>query len=106
MTGMFRKDKLYEGKAKIMSTTGDDDLLIVQYKDSATAFNGIKKGTIQGKGVINAEMSAVFFNLLEGQGIPTHFERLLGPGEMLVKRVDIVPVEVVAKTVDSPLALP
>lgn len=99
MTGISRKDKLYEGKAKIMYTTGDDDLLIVQYKDSATAFNGIKKGTIQGKGVINAEMSAVFFNLLEGQGIPTHFERLLGPGEMLVKRVDIVPVEVVARNV-------
>ncbi|MGE5484153.1 MAG: phosphoribosylaminoimidazolesuccinocarboxamide synthase [Ignavibacteriales bacterium] len=96
---VWKVDKLYEGKAKIVFATGDPDLLIVHYKDSATAFDGKKKGTIEGKGVINAEMSAVFFTILRDAGVPNHFERLLSPGEMLVKRLQIVPVEVVVRNI-------
>ncbi len=99
MTEIWKVDKLYEGKAKIVFATGNPDLLIVHYKDSATAFDGKKKGVIDGKGVINAEMSAVFFTILKDAGVPNHFEELLGPGEMLVKRLQIVPVEVVVRNV-------
>jgi phosphoribosylaminoimidazole-succinocarboxamide synthase len=97
--GVVKRDKLYEGKAKIVYSTDDPDLLIIHFKDAATAFNGKKKGSIPGKGAMNAEISAIFFGVLQRSGIPTHFEALLGADEMLAKRVGIVPVEVVVRNV-------
>ncbi len=99
MTEIWKVNRLYEGKAKVVFATEDQDLLLIHYKDSATAFDGKKKGVIEGKGVVNAEMSAVFFTLLRDAGVPNHFERLLNPGEMLVKRVKIVTFEVVVRNV-------
>ena len=90
---------LYEGKAKQMYLTTDPDLVWVSYKDEATAFDGLKKDTISGKGALNNRISAHFFSLLEAAGIPTHFVRLLGPNEMLVKRVEIVPLEVIVRNI-------
>ena len=92
---MEKKTELYEGKAKKVFTTQDPELLIVQYKDDATAFNGLKKGTIAGKGVINNQMSNRLMSLLEAQGIPTHLVRELNQRETLVKKVSIVPLEVI-----------
>ena len=99
MAGMEKKEKLYEGKAKIVYSTGDPDRLIVFYKDSATAFDGKKKGTILGKGAANARISAVFFQVLEKAGVPTHFVGLQGDDEMVVKPLEIIPVEVVVRNV-------
>lgn len=96
---MVRKERLYEGKAKIVYETDRPDLLLVEFKDSATAFNGAKKGTIRGKGAINARMSALLFELLESRCIPTHFVSLSGEQEMLVKRLEIIPLEVVVRNV-------
>lgn len=96
---MVRKERLYEGKAKIVYETDRPDLLLVEFKDSATAFNGAKKGTIRGKGAINARMSALLFELLESRCIPTHFVSLAGEREMLVKRLEIIPLEVVVRNV-------
>ncbi len=94
---MDKIKQIYEGKAKILYTTQDKDLLIQYFKDDATAFNAKKKGTIDGKGVFNNQISAKMFQFLETQGIPTHFEKLLNEREMLVKRVEIVQVEVIIR---------
>ena len=96
---MEKKEQLYEGKAKKVFATDDPDLLIVQYKDDATAFNGLKKGTIAGKGIINNQMSNRLMLLLEKQGIPTHFVRELNERETLVKKVRIVPLEVIVRNI-------
>jgi adenylosuccinate lyase len=94
-----RGDLLYEGKAKRMYLTTDPDLVWVSYKDEATAFDGLKKDVISGKGALNNRISAHFFALLEAAGIPTHFVKLLGAHEMLVKRVEIVPLEVIVRNI-------
>ena len=98
---MEKKEQLYEGKAKKVYATEDPDLLIVEYKDDATAFNGKKKGTIAGKGVINNRMSNRLMGRLEKTGIPTHFVRELSDRETLVKRVKIVPLEVIVRNVSA-----
>lgn len=92
---------LYEGKAKKVYETGQEDMLIVSYKDDATAFNGQKKGTIQGKGIINNRMTNALMTLLEGKGIPTHFVRQLSERDTLVKRVEIVPLEVIVRNISA-----
>ncbi len=94
---MEKQNLLYEGKAKKVYTTQDPELLIVSYKDDATAFNGQKKGTIQGKGAINNQMSNLLMAALERQGVPTHLVRELNARETLVKRVSIVPLEVIVR---------
>ncbi|MBR2049042.1 MAG: phosphoribosylaminoimidazolesuccinocarboxamide synthase [Oscillospiraceae bacterium] len=94
---MEKKEQLYEGKAKKVFATDDPELLIVQYKDDATAFNGLKKGTIAGKGIINNQMSNRLMLLLEKQGVPTHFVKELNERETLVKKVSIVPLEVIVR---------
>ena len=96
---MNKLTQLYEGKAKKVFATEERDELIVSYKDSATAFNGEKKGTIEGKGEINNKMSNYLFRLLEKEGIPTHYIRELNSRETLVKKVEIVPLEVIIRNV-------
>ncbi|SHK20315.1 phosphoribosylaminoimidazolesuccinocarboxamide synthase [Paramaledivibacter caminithermalis] len=96
---MVKKEMIYEGKAKKVFKTDDEKVYIIQYKDDATAFNGVKKGTILGKGVINNKMSALLFKLLEEKGIPTHFIELLNDREMMVKDVKILPLEVIVRNV-------
>ena len=90
---------LYEGKAKKVFCTEVEDVLIVDYKDDATAFNGEKKGTITGKGVINNKMTNYLFQKLEEKGIPTHFVEELSDRETAVKKVEIVPLEVIVRNV-------
>ncbi len=96
---MEKKEELYEGKAKKVYATEDPDILIVSYKDDATAFNGAKKGTIVGKGAINNRMSNHIFKLIEAQGVPTHYVEELNDRETAVKKVEIVPVEVIVRNV-------
>ncbi|MDD2417447.1 MAG: phosphoribosylaminoimidazolesuccinocarboxamide synthase [Oscillospiraceae bacterium] len=96
---MKKLDQLYEGKAKKVFATDHQDLLIVDYKDDATAFNGEKKGTILGKGVINNRMSNMLMQLLEKQGIPTHYVEELSERETVVKKVAIVPLEVIIRNI-------
>ena len=96
---MEKKELLYEGKAKKVFATDDPELLIVSYKDDATAFNGLKKGSISGKGIINNQMSNRLMNLLEKQGIHTHFVKELNQRETLVKKVKIVPLEVIVRNI-------
>ena len=91
---MEKRQQLYEGKAKKVFATDDPELLIVSYKDDATAFNGVKRGTIAGKGVINNRMSNRLMRMLENAGIPTHLVRELSDRDTLVRRVEIVPLEV------------
>jgi phosphoribosylaminoimidazole-succinocarboxamide synthase len=91
--------QLYEGKAKKVFATTDPDLVIVSYKDDATAFNGAKKGTIVGKGVVNNRMSNFLMEKLEEKGIPTHYVEELSERETLVKHVSIVPLEVIVRNV-------
>jgi phosphoribosylaminoimidazole-succinocarboxamide synthase len=98
-TNMEKLEQLYEGKAKRVFATNDPELLIVDYKDDATAFNGLKKGTISGKGVINNQMSNRLMQKLEKAGIPTHFVRELSERETLVKKVAIVPLEVIVRNI-------
>lgn len=98
---MEKKEQLYEGKAKKVFATDDANLVIVDYKDDATAFNGEKKGTIAGKGVINNVMSNHMFQLLEQQGVPTHFVEQLSERETLVKKVSIVPLEVIIRNISA-----
>ena len=98
---MEKKEQLYEGKAKKVFATDDPNLVIVDYKDDATAFNGEKKGTITGKGVINNVMSNHMFQLLEQQGVPTHFVEQLSERETLVKKVSIVPLEVIIRNISA-----
>lgn len=91
--------QLYEGKAKKVYSTEDPELLIVDYKDDATAFNGQKRGTIVGKGVINNRMSNRLMQKLEKAGVPTHFVQELSERETLVKKVSIVPLEVIVRNI-------
>ena len=98
---MEQKEQLYEGKAKKVFATDDPELLIVAYKDDATAFNGLKKGTIVGKGVINNKMSNRLMAMLEKNGIPTHYVRELSDRETLVKKVSIVPLEVIVRNISA-----
>lgn len=95
----MERKMLYEGKAKQMFTTENPDELLVYFKDDATAFNGEKKGTIQSKGLLNNRISTFFFNLLGQQGIPHHFIKMISDREMLVKKLDILPVEVVVRNI-------
>jgi len=94
-----RGDQLYEGKAKIVYATANPEHYLVYYKDDATAFNGVKKGIISGKGELNNRISAHFFELLERRGIQTHFVELVSPREMLVRKVTILPIEVVVRNI-------
>jgi len=94
-----QKEQLYEGKAKKVFATSDPDLYITHYKDDATALNGKKKGTIVGKGVINNHLTNYFMKMLEKEGIPTHFVKELSDRDTLVKRVKIVPLEVIVRNV-------
>ena len=96
---MEKKELLYEGKAKKVYTTENPDVLIVDYKDDATAFNGVKKGTIVGKGVVDNRMTNHIFKMLEEKGIPTHFIEELSDRETAVKKVEIVPLEVIVRNV-------
>lgn len=96
---MKKTVQLYEGKAKKVFATDDKELCIVDYKDDATAFNGEKRGTILGKGVINNRITNHLMKLLESKGIPTHFVKELSDRETLVKRVSIIPLEVLVRNV-------
>ena len=98
---MEKKEQLYEGKAKKVFASDDPNLVIVSYKDDATAFNGEKKGTIAGKGAINNVMSNHMFQLLEQQGVPTHFVEQLSDRETVVKKVSIVPLEVIVRNISA-----
>ncbi len=94
---MEKRAQLYEGKAKKVYATDNTDVVIVDYKDDATAFNGLKKGTIAGKGVINNKMSNMMFKIMESKGIPTHLVEELSDRETAVKKVEIVPLEVIIR---------
>ena len=98
---MEKRDMIYEGKAKKVYTTDDENLVIVSYKDDATAFNGLKKGTIAGKGVINNQMSNFLMQMLEKNGVPTHFVQELSERDTLVKKVKIVPLEVIIRNISA-----
>jgi len=94
---MVKLNMLYEGKAKKVFRTDDPYLRIIEFKDDATAFNGLKKGTIPEKGILNNKISSVLFELLESKGIPTHYVKMLSDREMLVKKVEILPIEVIVR---------
>ena len=96
---MKKMEQLYEGKAKKVFATDEEGLLIVEYKDDATAFNGLKKGTIAGKGVINNQMSNLLMERLEKDGVPTHYVETLSERETVVKKVSIVPLEVIVRNI-------
>ncbi|MBR2401155.1 MAG: phosphoribosylaminoimidazolesuccinocarboxamide synthase, partial [Lachnospiraceae bacterium] len=96
---MQKCEQLYEGKAKKVFLTDDPDILIVSYKDDATAFNGLKKGTIVGKGAINNRMTNLLFQKIEKEGVPTHFIQELNDRETAVRKVEIVPLEVIVRNV-------
>ena len=98
---MEKLNQLYEGKAKKVYATSDENLYIVSYKDDATAFNGLKKGTIAGKGVINNRMSNMLMQMLESHGVPTHFVKELSDRDTLVKKVSIVPLEVIIRNISA-----
>ena len=98
---MEKLAQLYEGKAKKVYATSDENLYIVSYKDDATAFNGLKKGTIAGKGVINNRMSNMLMQMLESHGVPTHFVKELSDRDTLVKKVSIVPLEVIIRNISA-----
>ena len=99
MENIVKMEQLYEGKAKKVYATNDPDLVIVDYKDDATAFNGEKKGTISGKGVINNRMTNFMFKMLEKAGVPTHLVEEISDRETIVKKVSIVPLEVIVRNV-------
>ncbi len=96
---MEKLEKVYEGKAKILYKTQDPDKFIAYFKDSATAFDAIKKATIEGKGTLNNTLASIFFEILNKHGIPTHFIKKLSDREMLVYKVEIIPVEVVVRNI-------
>lgn len=98
---MEKQKLMYEGKAKKVYETEDPNLLIVSYKDDATAFNGLKKGSIAGKGIINNKMSNLLMKMLSESGIPTHFVKELSDRETLVKRVKILPLEVIVRNLSA-----
>ena len=95
------KEMLYEGKAKQVFATDDPEVVMVHYKDDATAFNGLKKGTITGKGVINNQVTNFMMQKLEQAGVPTHFVRELNERDTLVKKVQIVPLEVIIRNISA-----
>ena len=99
MANVEKLEQLYEGKAKKVFKTSDPELYIVEYKDDATALNGLKKGTIRGKGVVNNRMSNYMMSLLEKEGVPTHFVEELSDRETLVKKVTSVPLEVIVRNI-------
>lgn len=96
---MSQREKIYEGKAKILYTTTDSAVLLTEYKDDATAFNAQKRGQIRGKGVINCQITAALFQWLEEKGIATHYLDCPEPNQMRVKAVKIVPLEVVVRNI-------
>ena len=96
---MQKLEQIYEGKAKKVYKTDDPELYIVDYKDDATAFNGLKKGTIAGKGIINNQMSNRLMQMIEKKGVPTHLVKELSERETLVKKVSIVPLEVIVRNI-------
>ena len=96
---MQKLEQIYEGKAKKVYKTDNPEWYIVDYKDDATAFNGLKKGTIAGKGIINNQMSNRLMQMIEQKGVPTHFVRELSERETLVKKVSIVPLEVIVRNI-------
>lgn len=96
---MKKLEMIYEGKAKKVYATDDNDVVIVDYKDDATAFDGQKRGSIMGKGVVNNRMSNTLFGMLEKEGVPTHFIEELSDRETAVKKVEIVPLEVIIRNV-------
>ena len=98
---MEKREQLYEGKAKKVFATDDPNLVIVDYKDDATAFNGAKKGTIVGKGVINNKLTNYLMQVLEKEGVPTHFVKELSDRETVVKKVSIVPLEVIIRNISA-----
>ncbi len=95
----MEKGKLYEGKAKIIYDVGRQDAVLVEFKDDATAFNAQKRGTIADKGPVNRDVSAILFRYLEERGIPTHYLESVGEREMVVRRLRMIPVEVVVRNV-------
>ena len=98
---MKKVEQLYEGKAKKVYSTEDPNVVIVSYKDDATAFNGQKKGTILGKGAINNRLTNYFMKLLEEKGVPTHFVEELSDTDAVVKKVKIVPLEVIIRNISA-----
>ena len=98
---MEKLEQLYEGKAKKVYATDDPEILLVDYKDDATAFNGLKKGTISGKGAINNRVTNYMMQILEKEGVPTHFVKELSDRETLVKKVSIVPLEVIIRNISA-----
>jgi len=98
---MERRTKIYEGKAKILYETDDPDLLIQYFKDEATAFNAQKRGIIEQKGVYNNRISSVLFKYLGRRGVRTHFVKQLNDREMLVKRLEIIKIEVVVRNISA-----
>ena len=98
---MEKREQLYEGKAKKVFATDDPARVIVSYKDDATAFDGTKKGTIAGKGSVNNRMSNLLMQLLEREGVPTHFVEELNDRETVVKKVEIVPLEVIIRNISA-----
>ena len=96
---MEKKELLYEGKAKKIWTTEDPDLLISEFKDSLTAFNGEKKDSQEGKGALNNKISAILFEYLNSKGIPTHFVKMLDSNHMLHKRADVILIEVIVRNI-------
>ena len=102
MSNLKKLEQIYEGKAKKVFKTDSPDFYIVEYKDDATAFNGLKHGTIAGKGVINNKMSNLMFNLLEKNGVKTHFVEQLSDRDTVVKAVKIVPLEIIIRNVKMP----
>ena len=96
---MQKKDFIYEGKAKQVYSTDDENLVIIHYKDDATAGNGVKKGTIKDKGIINNKITAKLFSVLEKNGIRTHFKEMLNDRDQLCEKLEIVPLEVIVRNV-------
>lgn len=99
MQAPVKKDKIYEGKAKILYTTDNPDHVIQYFKDDATAFDATKRGTIMQKGICNNKISSTIFQMLETKGVPTHLVQVLSDREMLVKRVEIILVEVTIRNI-------
>ena len=98
---MEKREQIYEGKAKKVFATDDPNLVVVEYKDDATAFNGLKKGTIAGKGVINNRVSNHMMRMLEKEGVPTHLVEEISDRETVVKKVQIVPLEVIIRNISA-----
>ena len=96
---MEKKEMLYEGKAKQVFKTEDDDIIIMHYKDDATAFNGVKKAQIENKGILNNKITTIIYNKLIEAGIPTHYIKTLNDRDQLCKKVNIIPLEVIVRNI-------